>query len=86
LKKIDSKTQNHYGVNLNGHMTFKFGWSDDKNFLDVKNNKYVKTTKNDISAMLGNGMSGSASIFFDYNDLEKVIKKLEKIGWKPVII
>ena len=86
LKKLTDDEQKHYGVDVNGQMSFKFGWSDDDNFLDVKNKRYIKTTRDGITAMLGNGMSGTASLFFDYNDLDKVIEKLTKIGWTPKII
>lgn len=83
LNKIDEDSMKHYGVDVDGQMHFKYGWSDDKLFLDVKKNRYVKTTRNGITAMPGNGMSGSATIFFDYKSLDKVKDVLSEEGWEP---
>ena len=82
LSLIDETAMNHWGVELNGIMTFKSGFSDTDSFFNVVKNKYV--TKSKIKCSIGNGMSGSATIFFDYNKLKEVTVILKKDGWNPI--
>lgn len=92
LKKIDQNSQDHWGINLDGMMTFKSGFSETELFLDIVKGKYVTTTRGNITAMLGNGMSGNATLFFNYSavdDVKKILKtdKItvdgKSITWQP---
>lgn len=92
LKQIDKKSQDHWGIDLDGMMTFKSGFSETDLFLDVVKGKYVTTTKGKITTMMGNGMSGNATLFFNFDAVKEVIKLLKtdkikvngkNITWEP---